>query len=323
MNQKLIVGLDIGGTKIDAGILDTSGKILKKIRIYTEAHEGLDAVIQRIYAVIDTVTEGIKSSICGIGIGVPGQVDVKNGIVVFAPNMGWKNVEIRKLIQERYKLPVEIENDANCGALAEAKLGAGSGIDNLVWITVGTGVGGGIIIDGKLLQGANFAGGEIGHMIIEENGLVCGCGNRGCLEALAAGPAIIHQMKEKITAGTQTAVLKMIDNDIDKITVGVIAKAADLGDNLSHKVLNRAGEYLGLGVVSLANILNPEAIILGGGVMEVAGHHLLKIIKDIVLKRALSQASKSLRIELAMLGNDAGLIGTSLLMKQFNGRYIL
>ncbi|MFH1096570.1 MAG: ROK family protein [Candidatus Desantisbacteria bacterium] len=315
MSQKLIVGLDIGGTKIDAGILDASGKILKKTRIYTEAHEGLDAVIQRIYNAIDTVIEGIKASICGIGIGVPGQVDVKNGIVIFAPNMGWKNVEIRKLIQERYDLPVEIENDANCGALAEARLGAGTGTGSLVWITVGTGIGGGIIIDGKLIQGANFAGGEIGHMIIEENGTVCGCGNRGCLEALAAGPAIIRQMREKITAGTQTAVLKMIDNDLDKITVGGIAKAADMGDNLSLRILNRAGEYLGLGTVNLANILNPEVIILGGGVMEAAGHHLLKTIKDTVQKRALAQASNRLRIELAMLGNDAGLIGASLLIK--------
>lgn len=313
--QRLIVGIDIGGTKIDAGILDTSGKILKKTRIYTEAHEGLNAVVQRIYNAIDMVIEDIKSPICGIGIGVPGQVDVKKGIVLFAPNMGWKNIEIRRLIQERYNLPVEIENDANCGALAEARLGAGTGANSLVWITVGTGIGGGIIIDGKLLQGANFAGGEIGHMIIKENGHICGCGNRGCLEALAAGPAIIRQMKGKIATGTQTTILKMIDNDLNKITVEVIAKAADLGDNLSLKVLNRAGEYLGLGVVNLANILNPEVIIMGGGVMEVAGHHLLNIVKNIVWKRALAQASNSLNIELATLGDNAGLIGASLLIK--------
>ncbi|MBU0700808.1 ROK family protein [bacterium] len=314
MEQKLVIGIDIGGTKIDAGIIDSSGKILKKTRIYTKAHEGLDAVVQRIYDAIELVAADSKASIRGIGIGAPGQVDVKNGIVIFAPNMGWKDVELRRLIHERYKLPVEIENDANCGALAEAKFGAGSGANSLIWITVGTGIGGGIIISGKLMQGAGFAGGEIGHMTIKEKGPVCGCGNKGCLEALAAGPAIIHQIRDKIIAGTQTSILKIVDDDLNKITVEIAAKAADMGDNLSHKELNRAGKYLGIGVANLANILNPEVIILGGGVMEVAGHHLLKIIKNTVQNRALSQARANLRIELARLGNDAGLIGASLLI---------
>jgi glucokinase len=316
MKQELVIGLDIGGTKIDAGVIEPSGRILKKIRILTNVHEGLDAVVQRIYDAIEKVTDGIKTNIHGIGIGAPGQVDVKNGVVLFAPNLGWKNVNLKKIIYERYNLPVEIENDANCGALAEAKLGAGLGANSLVWITVGTGIGGGIIIDGNLIQGAGFAGGEIGHMTMKKNGPVCGCGNKGCLETLAAGPAIIHQIRKKIIDKTQTVILKMIDNDLNKITVGITANAADMGDSLSLKILSRAGEYLGIGVTNLANILNPEVIILGGGVMEAAGHHLLKIIKDTVQSRALSQAKNNLRIELARLGNDAGLIGASLLIKR-------
>ncbi|MBI4777352.1 ROK family protein [Candidatus Desantisbacteria bacterium] len=314
MNQKLVIGLDIGGTKIDVGIIEASGKILRKIRILTNIHEGLDAIVQRIYDAIEKITDGIKTPIRGIGIGAPGQVDVKNGIVLFAPNLGWKNINLKKIIYERYRLPVEIENDANCGALAEAKLGAGSGANSLIWITVGTGIGGGIIIDGKLMQGAGFAGGEIGHMTMKKNGLVCGCGNKGCLETLSAGPAIIHQIRKKIISGTQTNILKMVDNDLNKITVGITSEAADMGDNLSLQILNRAGEYLGIGVANLVNILNPEAIILGGGVMEAAGRHLLKIIKDTVQNRALSQAKDNLRIELAKLGSDAGLIGASLLI---------
>lgn len=315
MEQKLVIGIDIGGTKIDVGVIEPSGKILKKTRIYVNVHEGLNAIIQSIYDAIEKVTDGIKTSIHGIGIGAPGQVDVKNGIVLFAPNLGWKDVELKKLIHKRYKLPVEIENDANCGALAEANFGAGSRANNLIWITVGTGIGGGIIIDGNLMQGAGFAGGEIGHMTMKKNGPVCGCGNKGCLEILAAGPAIIHQIRKKIVSGTQTAILKMIDNDLNKITVGIASNAADMGDKLSIKVLNRAGEYLGIGVTNLANILNPEIIILGGGVMEVAGHHLLKIIKNTVQNRALSVVKNNLKIELSKLGNEAGLIGASLLIQ--------
>ncbi|MDI6781314.1 MAG: ROK family protein [bacterium] len=316
MEQELVIGIDIGGTKIDVGLIEPSGKILERMRIWTNVHEGLNAVVQNIYDAIEKVTAGIKTSIRGIGIGAPGQVDVKNGIVLFAPNLKWKDVEMKRIIHERYRLPVEIENDANCGALAEAKLGAGSKSNNLIWITVGTGIGGGIIIDGNLIQGANFAGGEIGHMTMKKNGPVCGCGNKGCLEALAAGPAIIHQIRKKINSGTQTTILKVVDNDLNRITVEIAANAADVGDSLSLKVLNKAGEYLGIGVTNLANILNPEVIILGGGVMEVAGHHLLKIIKDTVQNRALSVAKNNLKIELSKLGNDAGLIGASLLVQR-------
>ncbi len=316
MEQELVIGIDIGGTKIDVGVIDTSGKILERMRIWTNVHEGLNVIVQNIYDAIEKITNGLKTSICGIGIGAPGQVDVKNGIVLFAPNLRWKDVELKKIIHEKYRLPVEIENDANCGALAEARLGAGSGSNNLIWITIGTGIGGGIIIDGNLIQGAGFAGGEIGHMTMKKNGPVCGCGNKGCLEALAAGPAIIHQIRKAINSGTQTVILKMIDNDLNKITVGIASNAADTGDSLSLKVLNRAGEYLGIGVANLDNILNPEVIILGGGVMEAAGHRLLKIIKNTVQNRALSVAKNNLRIELSKLGNDAGLIGASLLIQR-------
>jgi glucokinase len=314
MDERLTVGLDIGGTKIDAGMIDATGNIFNKIRLSTGAHEGLDTVLQKIFHAIDTVIKGIYQPIAGIGIGVPGQVDVNTGVVLFAPNLKWKYVELKKIIQEKYPLQVEIDNDANCGALAEAKLGAAQGVKSMVWISVGTGIGGGIIINNHLLRGAGFAGGEIGHITLQQDGPVCGCGNHGCMEALASGTAIIRQVKEGIMAKKRTGIVDMVDGDMSKITVSTIAKAADQGDRLASEVLNKAGQYLGIGIASIVNILNPEMVVLTGGVMEVASTYLMKPIQDTARLRVLVSIRDSLQIKLSQLHGNAGLIGTRLLI---------
>ncbi len=305
------LGIDLGGTKVLTAVADERGKILARKKIPTEPEKGQEHVIDNIIGSVLAVLEesGLdKSEIVRTGIGSPGPLNIEKGIIYLAPNLGWENVPISALLEERLGVPIKLENDANAAALGEKWFGAGQGIDNLLYITVSTGIGGGIIIDQKIYHGANAGAGEVGHMIIDPDGPRCGCGNRGCLEALASGTAIIRMAREAVKSGQETILHSLSDGDVTKISGSLIAEAARMGDQVAEDIWEKAGDYLGLGVANLVNVFNPEMIIFGGGVMK-AGAFIMKPMLRSLKKRAFKESYRSLKIKQAALGNDVGVKG--------------
>ncbi|MBU1027176.1 MAG: ROK family protein [Candidatus Margulisbacteria bacterium] len=289
----MIIGIDLGGTKI-AGVLATpSGKILMDVHIPTEANQGKKRVIENIHKVIDTLIKSHKVKIKAIGIGAPGPILYEKGIVVEAPNLpGWEKVHLKDILEKEYKVPVFVDNDANCAALAEAWFGAGKFVKHFLYMTVSTGIGGGIIIDKKLYRGAIGAAGEFGHMIIDsKKTYICACGNYGCLESLASGTAI-----KKMTG-------------MDAIAAHL---AAHQGDKKAKKALEEVAHYLAIGVANLVNIFNPEMIVIGGGLSNMWQHIGLPVKKEFK-KYALTLPAKSVKIVRAKLKGDAGVLGAAAL----------
>lgn len=293
MKSEKTIGVDIGGTKIYAGLV-CEGKIIKSRKEKTP--ESRQGVITLLDDLIDELAEGAK--VKGVGLGFAGYVDVEKGEVIFAPNLpGWENIPIKRIMEERTSLPVFVENDVNCVTLAEFKLGAGRGKKNLAAIFVGTGIGGGIILNGQLIHGATYSGAEIGHITLKLNGPKCGCGRLGCLEAFAGGSAIIRSVRRNVKA------------------VHEITKAADEGKKWAILALERAGKYLSLGIANLITILSPELVILGGGVIK-AAPRILEIVKEQIPLMALPIAMKGVEIKLARLQDEAGLLGAALGVEQ-------
>ena len=284
----MIIGIDLGGTKI-AGVLSTpSGKVLMEINIPTEASKGKKQVIANIKKVIYTLIQSKKVKLKAIGIGAPGPIHYEKGIVIEAPNLpGWKKVHLRDILEKEFKVPIFVDNDANCAALAEAWFGAGKFAKHFIYMTVSTGIGGGIIINKSLYRGAIGAAGEFGHMIINSNGPKCACGNNGCLEALASGTA----MKKK----TGTAAIG-------------IELAARQGDKAAIATIEETAEYLAIGIANLVNIFNPEMVVIGGGLSNMR-EKLLGPVKRQFKKHALSLPAKSVKIVRAKLKNNAGVLG--------------
>lgn len=303
------IGVDLGGTKIATGLVTSQGKIVKKTRVETLAAEGPAQVIDRICQTIDEI---IDDQVVSIGIGAPGQVDREKGVVTYAPNLKWFDVSLRDTIEERYNLPVKVDNDIRCVTQAEVKFGAAKGVANLVAVFVGTGIGGGIVANGQLLRGANNCAAEIGHMTIKEDGPLCGCGNYGCLESLASGPHIVKYVTERLPKWTNSSLFKTVKEGSSHLDVGAIQRAALEDDKLAVKAIRRAAHYLGIGVANLVNILNPEVVIFGGGVIT-AAPQLLDLINESLNLMALPSARKNLRLIKTGLGDEGGIIGASML----------
>ena len=309
--KKLIVGMDLGGTQIRAALADGEGQILRRTSCLTRAGEGVEPVIGRIkgaiHEVIGTKAQGQPE---GIGIVAPGPLDPRKGIILEAPNLGgWVNVPLKALIEEEFDLPVVVGNDANLAALAEHRFGAGQGVADLIYITVSTGIGGGIIIDNRLLLGAQGLAGEVGHQTIEAKGPPCNCGNIGCLEALAAGPAIARRAKELVRTGIETTIADFAEGNLDRITAKEVNLAAQAGDPVAIDIFRQAGFYIGIGIVNLLHLFNPSLILIGGGVAK-AGHLLLEPIRATVRERAMSDYYwEGVPIVPAALGDDVGLLG--------------
>lgn len=305
------LGIDLGGTKILTAVADEEGNILAKIKLPTEAHKGKDKVIDNIIVSINKVLNKVNlnyEDIVRMGVGIPGPLNIEEGLVYQAPNLGWENVPISEILEEKTSIPVNLENDANAAALGEKWFGAGQGIDNLLYITISTGIGGGIIIDRKIYHGANDGAGEIGHMVIEPNGPLCGCGNYGCLEALASGTAISRMGKEAVEKHQNTIILELSNGNLDSIDGGIIAKAAKMGDEVAKEIWVKAGYYLGIGLANLLNIFNPEMIILGGGVMK-AGDLIMEPMQKSLKKYSFENAFNSVQIRQAVLGDEVGVKG--------------
>lgn len=310
MVEKLIVGVDLGGTQIRAALADAQGKISQRASQPTMAEEGLEAVLRRIKGVIRQVLPADIARVRAIGFAAPGPLDPWKGVIMDAPNLpGWKNVPLKDLMEEEFALPAFVGNDANLAALAEQRFGVGQGIADLIYLTVSTGIGGGVIMDNKLLLGAHGFAAELGHQTIEAHGPRCNCGNIGCLEALAAGPAIARNAKELIQSGVATRIADLVSGNLDKVTAKVVNQAAQEGDPVAIELFRQAGFYIGIGIVNLLHIFNPSLIIIGGSVAK-AGDLLFEPIRATVRERAMaSYYWEHTPIVPAALGDDVGVLG--------------
>lgn len=311
------IGIDVGGTNVKIALVDSDGKIGYSNTIPTRAEMGYEYTINNMkQAIRDLMTETKLSAkdIEGIGFGLPGQVDFKSGIVRLITNIpGWVEIPLAKMIEDEFHIPTRIDNDVRCAALGELNFGAGKGCENLICITVGTGIGSGLIINGRLVRGASNAAGEIGHIKLQmHDGPICGCGDTGCLEAFASGPSIVAMAEEYIMGGKSTKYREMANGGA--ITPFIVAEAAKAGDPVARRIFTRMGEYIGIGMASVVNLLNPERIIVGGGVAD-AGDILLTPLKETIKKRAMKIAGETVEVVPAQLGNTAGVIGASLLIE--------
>ena len=313
------IGIDVGGTNVKIALVDEKGKIIYSNSVPTYAKMGYEYTVNNIKQAIRDLmkeTNTTEKNIEGIGFDFPGQVDCKKGIVKLAPNIpGWVNVPIAQMIEEEFHIPTKIDNDVRCAALGELKFGAGKGCENFVCITVGTGIGSGLVINGKVVRGASNAAGEIGHIKLQmQGGPICGCGDTGCLEAFASGPSIVAMAQEYIKGGKSTKFREMAAAEGGEITPYMVAKAAEEGDPVAKRIFEIVGEYIGIGLTSVINLLNPEKVIIGGGVAE-AGDLLFDPIRKTIKERAMVVAGEAVEIVPAQLGNSAGVIGASMLVE--------
>lgn len=313
------IGIDVGGTNVKIALVDDNGKIIYSNSVPTYAKMGYEYTVNNIKQAIRDLmkeTNTTTSDIEGIGFDFPGQVDCKTGVVKLAPNIpGWVNVPIAQMIEDEFHIPTRIDNDVRCAALGELKFGAGKGCENFICITVGTGIGSGIVINGKVVRGATNAAGELGHIKLQMNGgPICGCGDTGCLEAFASGPAIVAMAQEYIKGGKSTKFREMAAAEGGEITPYMVAKAAEEGDPVAKRIFEIVGEYIGIGLTSVINLLNPEKVIIGGGVAE-SGELLLAPIRKTIKERAMVVAGNAVEIVPAQLGNSAGVIGASMLIE--------
>ncbi len=310
-----VVGMDLGGTKILAAVVDADGRMLAEAKSATGAEEGPDQVINRMARTARRAAKlaGIDwGVIVSAGVGVPGPMDPKTGVVYRPPNLpGWDRIALGPRLAEALGVSVHLENDVNLGTLGEHALGAGRDTKDMVGIFVGTGVGGGLILDGKLRSGFRHAAGEVGHMIVAADGPVCGCGKRGCLESVASRTAIERDIRLGIAAGRKSHLTKLVRQE-GRLTSGVLARAWRKGDPLVAEVIGRAQWYLGLLSASIVNLIDPELIVFGGGVVEAFGKEFLKPIRSTARQHYIQQARASrVRIVSASLGDHAGVLGAA------------
>lgn len=312
-----ILAADVGGTNMRTALLNVKGEVLKSLKRPSLAHKGREALIKRLVQMFqDTLREGGADirKIRGIGVGFPGPLDTERGIVFNPPNLkGWQEVYLRDILEQEMGRPVALENDANAAALGEYWKGAGRGTRSLVCLTLGTGVGGGVVLEGRVWHGAKGIAGEIGHMTLVKNGRRCGCGNRGCLETYGSATGIITTMKGLLE--------RHHIKPKEAVTLERIGRWARAGDSLAQRAIKETGLSLGIGIANVANLLNPEMIVLSGGVTNL-GEYLFGPLREEVKKRALPKAVEGLRIVRAELGDNAGIVGAArtLLLTVAQGR---
>ncbi|MFC1976665.1 ROK family protein [Chloroflexota bacterium] len=312
--QTLILGIDLGGTKILTAVVNNKGEMLARDHSITPAKEGQEAVVKSILESVGRALDQAHMSaadLTAIGLGAPGLSNPETGILFTSPNLpGWKDVPLRDIIEKELGRKVFIINDANAAALGEMYFGAGKGIRNFIYITVSTGIGGGIIIDGKIYTGSIGTAGELGHMVINNDGPQCNCGNRGCWETLASGTALAREARHRIKEGEATSILKYANGDLEKVNAEAIHEAAQAGDKLANDIIARLACYLGVGLANLINIFNPEVIVIGGGLSNI-GDMLLKPAFDEASRRAFRQSYQAVRFASAALGRDSGVLGAA------------
>ncbi len=310
--ERLVLAVDLGGTQIRGALVDAQGRLSARTSTLTQAQEGVQRVLGRVVDVIGCLRGKAKGEDPeAIGVGAPGPLDPWRGLIRSTPNLpGWRDVPLRDILAEEFGLPVYLGNDANLAALAEHRFGAGKGSANLVYLTISTGIGGGVVSEGQLVHGRHGLASEPGHMVLEREGPRCGCGKKGCLEALASGTAIAREAREALMAGRPSLIAELAGGEVHRVDARLVAEAAQRGDALAQEIYQRAGFYIGLGIVNLMHLFNPEVVVLGGGVSR-AGDLLLAPIREVVAERALASFQEDFSIVLSGLGDDAGLLGAA------------
>lgn len=309
------IGIDIGGTNIKLGIVDLEGSVIFRESFATHSVSGKSALL-------DTLTKKVRElldiarhrgyRVVGIGVGAPGPINVEKGFVYFFPNLpGWKDTPLKNILEKRLKLPVTVNNDANAMAYGEYRFGAGRGSKNLVALTLGTGIGGGLVIDGRLFNGSAFSAVEIGHIVINENGPLCACGNHGCVETYVGNGYFVREVRRRLAEHPKSHLVLELRKG-KELTPLLVAQAARRGDAVSKKMWQETGAHLGTLLAGITNLLNPEKIILGGGIAQ-NGDLLFKPVVETLNKKAFPIAAAAVKVVPAMLGTDAGIVGAAAL----------
>lgn len=319
ISMKYYIGFDLGGTKVVAAVLDENFNILSRSKEKAGADKGPDAVYKVICSVIEDACSkaDIKfEKVLAIGGCAPGVVCPKTGLVVDAPNLGFHDFPLQEKLSNDFKIPVVIENDVNAGLYGELKFGAAKGYENVIAISPGTGVGGGIVINGKPYRGAMGGAGEFGHIVVQPDGPLCGCGQRGCLEAISSRTAISMQLASFSIRGRMPIIAEAANGNLKKIKSGIIAKAYNSGDKDVKNIVHHAAKYLGVGMANLVNCFNPEAVILGGGLIEALPEPFTSISADVMRKSAMGGMGKDVDVKEAQLGDDAVIMGAAQLARE-------
>ena len=308
--KELFASVDLGGTKIAAAIASSGGEILAEGRIATNSQDGPDAVLRRVAGLLSELSNGLGAPLLAIGVGVPGLVDVGTGVTRFLPNLPtqWRGVPVGETLSDKLGCPVFLLNDARMATLGEFTFGRGKSIDTMIFLTIGTGIGGGIVIDGKLRLGPLGAAGELGHQTLQRDGPLCGCGNRGCLEALASGPALVGEGVRLLQSGLAPLLFEMVSGNAALVTPKEMGAAARAGDNAVGEAIARMAAWLGIGIANMVTALHPEIVVLGGSVAAL-DDLLLEPVRATVAERVRMFPVHDLCIERSLLGDKAGLLG--------------
>jgi glucokinase len=309
--SRITLGIDLGGTGIKFALVDEEGRVIKSTKVSTPyKSEPVDVVA--LMAAQAKILLGSQTRIKGIGVGTAGDVDPKTGSVRLSPNLNWRNVPLKQLIARRLKYRINVENDANVAAWAAYVVEAKRKIKNLLCVTVGTGVGGGLIIDGKLYRGATGSAAEIGHITLFPEGVPCPCGNHGCLERYVGARAMAQEARRRLEGGASSRLPQLVQNDLSKISPFILQQAARQGDKLAQHLWQQVGERLGIGLAGLINVINPEWIVLAGGLSR-AGQLLLKPVRDTILKRSFQTPAQAAKLVISKLDQSLGVVGAGLI----------
>jgi glucokinase len=312
--EKYTIGVDLGGTSVKLGIVSRQGRIIKKTSVESKAADGPESVIAQIKYGITILLSKNKFKLHGIGIGSPGTVSIKKGIVENPPNFfGWKKINLGQVIKKEFNTKVHVDNDANAAAIGEMIFGAGKNIDSFVMITLGTGVGGGIVFNRKLFRGEHGGAGEVGHVTIDYKGDKCNCGSLGCIEAYAGNSYLKRRVKSQLIHYPDSVIWDLINKNLDNLSPKIIDVAASRGDDFAKSVIHDLGHFLGAAFSSVSNLLDISTFIIGGGVAGF-GDPLFKSIKDTMTQRVLTPLRPKIKIIPAKLKNDAGIKGASSLV---------
>jgi glucokinase len=312
MSTEAVAGVDIGGTKIAVALADTGGRVISLSRFATRIELGPYRILDNAVKEIERMIDETAARLIAVGVGCGGPLDRERGLILSPPNLpNWDEFPVIELLEKRLGVPALLDNDANAAALGEYRFGAGRGLRNMVYITISTGIGGGIIIGGKLLHGINDGAGEVGHITVLPEGPQCGCGARGCMEAICSGTSIARRARERLSAGAQSS-LRETGARIDEVTAKAVAEAARDGDPLAVEIWDETIYYLAIGMSNIVNILAPEAVVLGGGV-STAGEQLLEPLRQHVRSRTHMLPPEKISILQAALGGESGIYGALIL----------
>lgn len=314
-DKPFAVAVDLGGTNMRVGLVDREGQVHHRRSAPTRSQEGRESVMERMVSEIEHVLEeSDEGTVCGIGISIAGPADPTTGVVYVTPNIaGWEDYSPKEELQQRFSLKTVVVNDANAAALAEHRFGAGRGHRNMVFVTISTGVGGGVIVDGELYAGTYGFAGEIGHATIDMNGPECTCGNLGCLEVMGSGTAMARIAKQRLGSGAQSSLRELADDQLQRIDARMVMDAARQGDQVAKEVVDEVSNALGVGMVNILHTFDPDVIVIGGGMSQNLDL-LLPTIQDVIRKRGLPHQRDREPIVKAELGDDMGLLGAAALI---------